>query len=101
MFCGFLLISCVAKQQPCKENPEFKNVYFEKIDIIDKRMSRKNSVTNEEFKKALLFISKYTSVDFESMANYAKTYPIGVYETDRIGWIKWYEENKCNNIQFR
>jgi hypothetical protein len=35
------------------------------------------------------------------MANYANNYPIGVFEKDKEGWIKWYDKNKCNDIQFK
>ena len=44
---------------------------------------------------SLKFISKYAHVSFDSMANYARTYPIGIFEKDKEGWIKWYNENKC------
>jgi len=54
-----------------------------------------------EFNSCLIFISKYTYVSFESMANYNGSYPIGIYEKDKEGWLKWYEGNKCNNIQFK
>ncbi|MGF1557202.1 hypothetical protein [Paucihalobacter sp.] len=48
---------------------------------------------------ALKFISQYSHVSFESMWNYGNTYPYGVYLSDRENWIKWYEKNKCHNIQ--
>ncbi len=54
-----------------------------------------------KFKLSLKFISKYAPVTFESMANYNCSYPFGIYESDKKGWIKWYEENKCKNIQFK
>jgi hypothetical protein len=56
---------------------------------------------DETFDVSLRFISKYAHVSFESMANYAHTYPIGVFEKDKDGWIRWYNKNKCNNIQFK
>jgi hypothetical protein len=34
------------------------------------------------------------------MLNYARSYPFGVYKDDRKNWIKWYDENKCSNLQF-
>ncbi|WP_294732520.1 hypothetical protein [uncultured Flavobacterium sp.] len=58
-------------------------------------------VKNESFDSSLKFISKYTHVSFNSMNNYARTYPLGIFEKDKEGWLKWYEENKCNNIQFK
>lgn len=50
---------------------------------------------------ALKFIAKYSNVSFEDMANYARTYPLGIYEKDYPTWVDWYEQNKCNNIQFK
>jgi hypothetical protein len=35
------------------------------------------------------------------MLNYSHTYSIPAFEKDKGGWLKWYEENKCNNIQFK
>jgi hypothetical protein len=35
------------------------------------------------------------------MLNYAHIYPGSTFESDKIVWMKWYEENKCNNIQFK
>lgn len=80
----------------CVENEEFKTLFFENIHIID------NLITvdqNEKFQNSLEFISQYAPVSFEKTLNYARIYPYGIYETDRKDWLKWYEENKCSNIQ--
>ena len=50
---------------------------------------------------SLKFIGKYTDVSFESMSNYARTYPVGIFFEDKKVWLKWYEDNKCKNIQFK
>lgn len=82
----------------CIENLTFKDEYFHNIKEIDSLIYKWQ---NQDFKKSLLFISKYSHVSAESMLNYGRTYPGGVYEEDRKGWIIWYEENKCKNIQFK
>ena len=53
------------------------------------------------FDSSLLFISKYSKVSYESMLNYARSYPYDTYKNDRVNWLKWYDENKCNNIQLK
>jgi hypothetical protein len=82
----------------CSENLEFKAIYFGHIKNVE------NSVTknqDESFRRSLNFISNYSKVSFESMANYAKTYPYGTFMEDRKKWLEWYEANKCNNIQLK
>lgn len=82
----------------CRENLDFKEKYFSNIKTIDSLIYKNQ---NSQFKKSLVFISKYSYVSFESMANYGKLYPGGNYKEDRKGWLEWYEKNKCNNIQFK
>jgi hypothetical protein len=102
----FLLLSACAssnrknivEEKPCVENLAFKKVYFENIRTIDSLETR---AQNESFHESLKFIAKYTHVSFESMLNYARSYPYGIYQEDKVIWLKWYEENKCNNIQFK
>lgn len=74
------------------------NIKFTDIDEFERVVTEQKIV---EFKSSLNFISKYTHVSFESMANYNGSYPIGVYEKDKVVWLKWYDNNKCNNIQFK
>ncbi|OIQ18129.1 MAG: hypothetical protein BM557_07915 [Flavobacterium sp. MedPE-SWcel] len=95
-----LCISCssIGKKSSCNENQEFKTEFFKNIKNIEDQMTK---VKNESFDSSLKFISKYTHVSFNSMNNYARTYPLGIFEKDKEGWLKWYEENKCNNIQFK
>ena len=99
----------------CIENLKFKEEFIRNLNIIDDFMSIENkeftdidefeSVMTEQkiadLNSSLMFISKYTHVSFESMANYNKTYPFGVYEKDKISWLKWYQDNKCKNIQIK
>ena len=87
-----------AEEKPCEENVAFKKVYFENIRNIDSLITREQ---NESFHESLKFIAKYTHVSFESMLNYGRTYPYGIFQEDKLNWLKWYEENKCKNIQFK
>ena len=64
------------------------------VTLIDKNQ-------NKSFKNSLNFIGKYTYVNFESMTNYAGTYPIGVFDKDKKVWLNWYEKNKCKNIKIK
>lgn len=84
--------------EKCNENLNFKLEFFNNIKIIDNLIYTSQ---NAKFHAALKFISQYSHVSAESMLNYARTYPGGIYEDDRKIWIKWYEENKCKNIQFK
>lgn len=86
------------KTVDCKENLQFKEKFFEAIKFIDTLIY---SIQGRKFHEALNFISKYSHVSSESMLNYARIYPGGVYEKDRKIWIDWYEKNKCTNIQFK
>jgi hypothetical protein len=119
----FLCFSCSTTKKNietqsslCNENLKFKIEFFNRIKIIEDYVRLESTtvfnnldeyghiMTDEKKKKydlSLKFISKYTRVSFESMANYNRSYPIGIYENDKNGWRKWYEENKCNNIQFK
>ncbi len=117
---SFLVLSCSSSRQidldesKCIENLAFKKLFFEKIKNIDFLMieeAKIKSINDAEklftpervkmFDSSLLFISKYSQVSFGSMLNYDNTYPYGVYEIDRKIWLKWYDENKCSNIQIK
>ncbi|MWB94191.1 hypothetical protein GON26_07440 [Flavobacterium sp. GA093] len=87
-----------SKIKDCNENIAFKNTYFENIKNVENLIYKEQ---NESFHNSLKFISQYSHVSYESMANYSRTYPGGIFENDKKLWIKWYEENKCNNIQFK
>jgi hypothetical protein len=100
----------------CNENSTFKEAFMRHIKIVDDFMSMlsKTEFKNfdeyervvteqriDEFESSLKFISKYTYVSYDSMLNYARTYPISAFEKDKKVWLDWYEHNKCNNIQFK
>ena len=85
-------------EKSCNENLEFKKVFFENVQNVETLIDKNQ---NESFKNSLKFIGKYTDVSFESMTNYAGTYPIGVFESDKKVWLKWYEKNKCEDLKFK
>ena len=100
-----LLISCSSSSKitskndiNCKENLVFKKEFFKNIKNVENLIYE---VQGESLKNSLDFIGKYTKVSFESMANYAHTYPVGVFFEDKKVWLKWYEDNKCKNIQLK
>ncbi|SHF03906.1 hypothetical protein SAMN05444377_10365 [Flavobacterium fontis] len=120
LFLIFLfLCSCTSSQNQvgvantCNENIEFKKQFFYHLQVVDEYMHLVNPkvlnidelqklVTQEKTKNfniSLYFISKYTHVSYESISH--SRYPFGVYEEDKLVWLKWYEENKCNNIQIK
>jgi hypothetical protein len=96
--CSSIKKNIEPQKDHCNENLKFKIEFFKNIENIENQMTKEKDDT---FDISLKFISKYTHVSFESMANYANNYPIGVFEKDKEGWIKWYDKNKCNDIQFK
>ncbi len=101
----FLCFSCSTTKKSietqsssCKENLKFKTEFFNNIKNVENQITKEK---DETFDMSLKFISKYSHVSFESMLNYSHTYSIPAFEKDKGGWLKWYEENKCNNIQFK
>ncbi|TRW22986.1 hypothetical protein FMM05_14910 [Flavobacterium zepuense] len=94
----FLYCKPINNANNCTENSQFKKQFFSNINYIEKNISVKQ---DEQFRTSLKFISKYAYVSYDSMLNYARTYPIGIFEDDKKGWLKWYDENKCSNIQFK
>lgn len=82
----------------CIENANFKKAFFSNIENIENNISINQ---NESFKKSLRFLSKYVHVSYESTLNYANVYTTDAFKTDSEEWLKWYEENKCNNIKIK
>ena len=87
-----------AFQNHCNENLNFKERFFYHIGNIDNNIS---VAQDAKFIESVIFISNYAPVSLDQIMNYSRTYPIGVYEKDRLNWFNWYEENKCKNIQFK
>ena len=98
-----ILYSCSSTKQKsakkdCVVNYAFKKEFFWHIKKIENSITE---VQGASFRNSLYFIGQYCKVSFESMSNYANTYPIGVFEKDKLVWLEWYENNKCNNIQLK
>ncbi|WP_452231668.1 hypothetical protein [Lacinutrix sp. MEBiC02595] len=100
-----VLISCSSSSQialksdvNCEENLAFKKEFFKNIKNVENLIFE---VQGESLENSLKFIGKYTHVSFESMTNYAGTYPSGIFDSDKKVWLEWYEKNKCQNIKFK
>lgn len=84
----------------CIENSKFKERYFSSIEKVDNYILEKGDW--KEYKKGLEFIAKYTKVSYDRMLNYNNSYTsIEDYKRDKENWLKWYEENKCKNVQIK
>jgi len=96
-----IFISCKVpdlNKSDCNENKEFKEMFSYHTEYIENNIGISQDST---FIKSVIFISNYAPVSLNSIMNYARSYPISVFEKDRIKWKEWYEENKCKNIQFK
>jgi len=98
---SLLIFSCKSNsllKNDCDENLNFKELFFYHIENIDKSITISQDL---KFRESVIFISNYAPVSVNSIMNYSRTYPFVVYKRDREQWIKWYEENKCKNIQLK
>ena len=96
-----ILIGCgiSTNKTGCIENKEFKEAFFKNISFVENYMHGKGH--RPEYKSGLDFISRYVEVSYEEMLNYSGSYTnIEAFEKDKKRWLEWYEDNKCNNIQF-
>lgn len=96
-----ILISCKAfevNNSACNENEKFKEKFFYHFKNIENNIAISQDST---FIKSVIFISNYAPVSINYIMNYSRTYPIGIFEKDRIKILEWYEENKCQNLQFK
>lgn len=109
-----LSVSCSGtKSNPsCNENMKFRTEFFRRIqNIEDAYKEDQDAWLNDddetryrkdmEFFGSLEFIMKYTDVSLETLVGYERYYPQDIFLRDKKGWLKWYEENRCNNIQFK
>ena len=83
----------------CIENEAFKEKFFSSIDNIENFLLNKGKRSSYEI--SLGFISQYTHVSYEKTLNYDNRFPFTSFQEDKSNWLRWYEENKCNNIQFK
>ncbi|MFH7000130.1 hypothetical protein ACHRVZ_19595 [Flavobacterium sp. FlaQc-57] len=85
----------------CKENIEFKDAFILNINKVENYTLQKE-FNKKEFNDGIEFLSKYCHVSEEELMNYANEYTNStVFYKDKEGWLKWYNENKCRNIQFK
>ena len=108
------LFSCSGSKSisSCNENMRFKKEFFKQIQNIEDAYKEDESTLinkdyealskkDEEFWDSLQFIMNYTYVSRETMDSYVWSYPEEIFLKGKKGWLKWYEENRCNNIQFK
>ncbi|MFH6990569.1 hypothetical protein ACHRVW_22760 [Flavobacterium collinsii] len=89
------------EQKDCIENFQFKNVFVSHITDVENYTLQKE-FNKKKFNDGIEFLSKYCHVSEKELMNYANEYTNSiVFYKDKEGWLKWYEENKCNNIQFK
>ena len=96
-----ILISCKTSEinkSDCNENMKFKKTFFYHIKYIENNIA---VLQDSTFMKSVIFISNYAPVSVNQIMNYARSYPIGIFQHDHVKWTQWYEENKCTNIQFK
>lgn len=85
----------------CKENIEFKDAFLLNINKVENYTLGKE-FNKKEFNDGINFLSKYCHISEEELMNYANEYTNSrVFYKDKEEWLKWYDENKCSNIQFK
>jgi hypothetical protein len=100
---SLILLSCKSTNSNnsivnCNENIEFKETFFYHIKYIENNISiSQDSI----FRESVIFLSNYAPISINHIMNYSRTYPVGIFEKDRIKILEWYEENKCDNIKFK
>lgn len=88
-------------EKGCKESTEFKDAFILNINKVE-NYTLKKEFNKKEFNDGIEFLSKYCHVSEEELMNYANEYTNSiVFYKDKEGWLKWYDENKCRNIQFK
>jgi len=95
------MISCKSSNfnsPTCNENEKFKERFFYHVQYFDKNIS---VAQDAKFIESVIFVSNYAPVSLNQIMNYSRSYPIGVYEQDKIKRIEWYDANKCENIQLK
>ena len=78
----------------------FKSIFISHIMNVENYTIGKGD--RKTFDVGLDFLSKYTVVSYKEITNYSNQYTnFNTYKKDKDNWLKWYEENKCNNIQIK
>ncbi|MEN9323987.1 MAG: hypothetical protein RL699_1767 [Bacteroidota bacterium] len=88
------------KASKCNENLVFKEIFFRHVNTIENIVDGKED--KGSFVESLKFISKYSTVSYNKIANYDFMYNNHEsFEIDKERWLKWYADNRCNNIQLK
>lgn len=97
---SFLFIQCSTLKPNCVENNEFKIIFMSHINEVENYTLGKGE--RRKYDEGLKFLSKYVKISYEETMNYNNSYTnYNVFQKDKNNWLKWYEENKCKNIQIR
>lgn len=87
----------------CNENLKFKTAYFYNVHIVQQygweRGSSKPTISIANFQKALSYLNKYNKVAIDKFladSNSINSSNISNYTSQ---CLKWYEDNKCNNLK--
>ncbi|MBF0695539.1 MAG: hypothetical protein IR153_10840 [Flavobacterium sp.] len=78
----------------------FREKFFKSIHDAEDVIHGK-SHNRKQYDEALSFLDDYVCVDYEKTLNYRNIYTLKGFDDDKKGWLKWYEENKCNDTQFK
>jgi len=98
LFLIFISFNSFGQENDCNENLKFKEAFFSHIKFLENNIYLSQ---NKEFRTSVVFISNYAPVSLGKIMNYARTYPSGVFNDDKLLWLKWYEDNKCKYIQIK
>ena len=99
-----LLNSCLAtkgsNKRECDENQIFRNIFFDAIRKVENDMLGKGEPG--DYNEGLDFIDDYTKVSYDKMLNYSRSYTtMKEFEKDKKVWLRWYNKNKCYNLQVK
>jgi hypothetical protein len=102
----------------CIENKDFKKEWDKSINFLTKyyAMRENDSIVQETIAKydikeasietdnyfsSLEFISKYIPIDYPYKSSFSGNIPYHIFLKEKQTWYKWYEKNKCSNIQLK
>jgi len=100
------------KKNGCDENLEFKKYFYCQMTYVEKwtfgyiidsklrNYDTSSDMSVDGFLKSLHFISQYAPVSYSNVGQYQVRYnDSDIYEADKKGWLKWYDDHKCDNLQ--
>jgi hypothetical protein len=96
------------KKEPsinCKENLKFKAKFMANIAIAEaytlgQGINKASAVNDKQMSAALKFIARYALVSIKTDIIKGIAYPDATaFAAEKANWLKWYEDNKCNNLK--